>query len=71
MEEFEEIKRNEVSFCGIEMYLYRRTVSPVILEACGRSFFDSAGNLRGYRAVGRDVTARKHAEELKRAYRGS
>jgi len=63
MEELEDINRDRIPFCSIENVLIRKDGSHVILETCGRPFFDGNGNLRGYRAVGRDITARKHAEE--------
>ncbi|AEA47191.1 PAS domain S-box protein [Archaeoglobus veneficus] len=70
VEEFENIKGDKIPFCGLENVFLRKDGSPVILETCGRPFFDEKGNLRGYRAVSRDVTARKQAEE-KLAYLAS
>ncbi|AGK60383.1 PAS domain S-box [Archaeoglobus sulfaticallidus PM70-1] len=70
VEEFEVIKRDKIPFCGLENVFMRKDGSHVILETCGRPFFDEKGNLRGYRGVSRDITARKHAEE-KLAYLAS
>jgi len=62
-EEFESIRRAGHPFCNVENVFMRKDGSRITLETCGRPFFDENGNLRGYRAVGRDVTARKRAEE--------
>ena len=35
----------------------------MVLETSGVPFFDSAGNLKGYRGIDRDITERKRAEE--------
>ena len=36
----------------------------IMLETSGLPFFDAAGNVCGYRGIGRDITDRKRAEEL-------
>jgi len=63
IEEFNTIKKEQIPFCGVENIFERKDGSYVVLETCGRPFFDEKGNLKGYRAVSRDITARKQAEE--------
>ncbi len=41
----------------------------VVLESSGVPFFDSQGNLRGYRGVGHDITARKRTDGENRRLR--
>lgn len=62
-EKFDEIRRSASSFSGQENTFVRKDGSLVVLETSGRPFFDESGRLRGYRAVSRDITARKRAEE--------
>ncbi len=62
-EELEGIKRGKIPFCNVENVFMRKDGSRITLEICGRPFFDEDENLRGYRAVGRDITSRKRAEE--------
>ncbi|NOZ58235.1 MAG: PAS domain S-box protein [Euryarchaeota archaeon] len=59
----EEIRRRGTAFSGQENTFLRKDGTPVVLETSGRPFFDSSGRLKGYRAVSRDITARKRAEE--------
>ncbi|MCA9753878.1 MAG: PAS domain S-box protein, partial [Gemmatimonadetes bacterium] len=40
--------------------------SPVYVESVGVPFFDSAGNLAGYRGMDRDITSRRALEERER-----
>jgi PAS domain S-box-containing protein len=39
----------------------------VVMETSGKPFFDSDGRVAGYRGVDRDITARRHAEQARRA----
>ncbi|MBW1939126.1 MAG: response regulator, partial [Deltaproteobacteria bacterium] len=48
---------------GIDNCYIHKEGCVVVLEAKGVPFFDKAGNLRGYRGISRDVSARKLAEE--------
>ncbi|WP_456474791.1 PAS domain S-box protein [Candidatus Pyrohabitans sp.] len=57
------IREKQTSFSGQENVFRTRDGQLVVLETSGRPFFDEEGNLKGYRAVSRDITARKKAEE--------
>ncbi len=63
LKRFKEIKKTGSSFSGQENTFLRKDGSRVVLETSGRPFFDDSGRLKGYRAVSRDITARKRAEE--------
>ena len=62
-EKIEAIRERRTSFSGQENVFRTRDGQLVVLETSGRPFFDEDGNLKGYRAVSRDITARKKAEE--------
>jgi PAS domain S-box-containing protein len=59
----EEVTAEAAPFSGHENVFVKKDGSHVVLETSGRPFFDEEGKLRGYRAVSRDITARKRAEE--------
>ncbi|MBP7694266.1 MAG: PAS domain S-box protein, partial [Anaerolineales bacterium] len=52
---------------SVENTCRHRTGRLVVVETSLRPFYNAAGQLRGYRGVDRDVTARKRAEDALRA----
>ena len=48
---------------ALENVNLHRSGRRVVLETSGRPFFDSEGNLKGYRGIDRDITDRKRAED--------
>ncbi len=63
IKKIEEIRKKQTSFWGHENVFMKKDGNLVVLETSGRPFFDENGRLKGYRAVSRDITARKRAEE--------
>jgi PAS domain S-box-containing protein len=63
IKKIKEIREKQTSFSGQENVFMKKDGSFVVLETSGRPFFDENGSLKGYRAVSRDITARKRAEE--------
>ena len=51
---------------GVEVCLMHRGGDKVFVEINGVPFYDSKGNLLGYRGVNRDITSRKRAENALR-----
>ena len=68
IEVFTSILASQKPFALIEINSLHKDGHTVVLETSGVPFFDARGALLGYRAVSRDVTERKVAEE---ALRGS
>ena len=62
VKKFEEV-RSKQSFSGLECVFKRKDGEHIILETSGRPFFGEKGNIRGFRGVSRDITARKRIEE--------
>lgn len=62
-DEFEKIKQEKKAFSGLESIFLKKNGEHVVLEISGRPYFGEDGKLEGYRAVGRDITERKKAEE--------
>ncbi|MEN6461880.1 MAG: PAS domain S-box protein [Syntrophomonas sp.] len=51
------------TFGSIEAVIMHKDGYQVVEEVSGAPFFDSHGNMLGYRAISRNITARKQAEE--------
>lgn len=61
---FNELRARGMPLVKIENTNLHKDQRPVELETSGVPFFDSEGNLKGYRGIDRDITDRKHYEEL-------
>lgn len=61
---FMAIVKSRKPFRDLENFNVHKNGNTVALDASGLPYFDTDGQLRGYRGVGRDVTERKKAEEL-------
>lgn len=61
---FNELRTRRMPLVKIENTNLHKDRRPVELETSGVPFFDSEGNLKGYRGIDRDITDRKHYEEL-------
>lgn len=59
---FDLIRKSE-PFMALENVNLHKDGRRIVLETSGVPFFDAAGNVIGYRGVGRDITKRKQAEE--------
>jgi len=62
-DEFKKIKQTKQAFSRLESIFLKKNGEYVVLEISGRPYFSEDGELKGYRAVGRDITERKKAEE--------
>lgn len=62
--EYSRIARERKAFAGLENVAIRRDGRRVVLETSGVPMLDARGNLLGYRGIDRDITDRKHAEEV-------
>jgi PAS domain S-box-containing protein len=60
---YKKINAKRVPFYGVEITHIHKNGNPVVFEASGAPFFDSAGNFKGYVGINKDVTERKQAEE--------
>ena len=60
---FNEVVKSRDSFNQLENINIHKDGKYVILETSGVPFFDTDGNLLGYRGINRDLTDRKKAEE--------
>jgi len=58
--------RNENSFTNVENRKIRKDGKVIIAETSGTPFFDSHGDLLGYRGITRDITQAKKAEQVLR-----
>ncbi len=61
--EFKSIAESKKPFATWENANLHKDGRKVILETSGVPFFDSSGNLEGYRGIDRDITAHKKLEE--------
>ena len=61
----EKMRRQE-PFIILENAALHKDGREIVLETSGVPFFDSQGNLAGYRGMARDITPRKKAEEEKK-----
>jgi PAS domain S-box-containing protein len=61
---FHSIKESRSPINALENVNLHKDGRRVILETSGVPFFDSGGHLRGYRGIDRDVSGRKHSEEV-------
>jgi two-component system sensor kinase len=60
---FRSVIKDRKAFSNLENTNLHKDGRLFILETSGVPFFDSRGNLRGYRGIDRDITERKRAEE--------
>jgi PAS domain S-box-containing protein len=65
--EFGVIAASRKPFAGLENTNLRKDGRRVVLESSGVPVLDGDGELRGYRGIDRDITARKQAEEALQA----
>jgi len=63
---FREKKANKKSLKWLEHNYLHKNGNSVIVETNGAPFFDSKGNLLGYRGVNRDITEKKQIEKEKK-----
>ncbi|MFQ5584697.1 MAG: PAS domain S-box protein, partial [Calditrichia bacterium] len=72
--EFGKITKEKRPFASVEKFCIHKNGRAVVVESSGVPYFDSKGNLLGYRGIDRDVTERKQAEksirESEEKYRG-
>jgi PAS domain S-box-containing protein len=59
-----ELLRRDGSVSDYETTLRRKDGSPVIVSTSSHFYYDDNGNVAGVEGVVRDITARKHAEEM-------
>jgi PAS domain S-box-containing protein len=59
---FETLVAQQGSIDSLENTNLHKDGHPVVLETSGRPFFDAKGELKGYRGIDRDITARKQSE---------
>ena len=64
--ELSKLMQNQQPFVILENILKHKDGHDVFLETSGVPFFDSDGQLAGYRGVARDITERRMAEEEKK-----
>jgi len=64
------IKESRSPINSLENVNLHKNGQRVILETSGVPFFDSGGHLRGYRGIARDVSGRKHVEEVLKGKEG-
>lgn len=62
---FNEFIRQRKGFYGMQNINLHKNGQRVVLESSGAPFFDAHGNVKGYRGIDRDVTAKLRAEEEK------
>lgn len=62
--EFDKFVTRKKPFYNLRNINIHKDGRRVILESSGKPFFDSKGNLLGYRGVDRDITARLKTQEL-------
>jgi PAS domain S-box-containing protein len=60
---FRTVIKDRRAFSNLENANLHKNGRIVMLETSGVPFFDSRGNLRGYRGIDRDITGRKLAED--------
>ncbi|MGD8847734.1 MAG: PAS domain S-box protein, partial [Desulfobacteraceae bacterium] len=60
---FFDLTRKSEPFMALENVNLHKDGRRIVLETSGVPFFDTAGNVVGYRGVDRDITMRKQAEE--------
>jgi len=63
IEGFSALLKSSSSFSGMETQSLDGTGRIIWLEISGVPFYDTAGKLRGYRGISRDITERKQIEE--------
>ncbi|HEY55611.1 MAG TPA: PAS domain S-box protein [Dehalococcoidia bacterium] len=60
---YKKINAKRVPFSGVEITHIHKNGNPIVFEASGAPFFDSAGNFQGFVGINKDITERKQAEE--------
>jgi two-component system NtrC family sensor kinase len=63
LKRFKEINAKKESFFGLEITHLHKNGRQVIFETSGIPLFDSAGDLKGFVGINRDVTERRHMQE--------
>ncbi len=63
LKRFKEINARKGSFFGLEIPHLHKNGRQVIFETSGIPLFDSAGELKGFVGINRDVTERRHMQE--------
>ncbi|MBN1951701.1 MAG: PAS domain S-box protein [Bacteroidales bacterium] len=63
---YQEITRNKKTINSLENVNRHKDGQDVILETSGTPFYDSKGNILGYRGIDRDITKKKKAVEALR-----
>ncbi len=64
---FAEVKQRRQQFAGLENRCVQRDGHEVVLETSARPVIGLRGEFLGYRGIDRDITARRSAEEARRA----
>ncbi|UCG77947.1 MAG: PAS domain S-box protein [Nitrospirota bacterium] len=61
-----DILAKKAPISGLENINLHKNGNRLVLETSGLPILDSTGTLKGYRGIDRDITARKHTEEMLR-----